>query len=213
MFNLKEDIEKALKKYLTLEYFENGGKLLVRGQFTARNKKIGVEIETYEVLIRFPEEYPYLFPKVIEISEKIPKEMDRHVKPDETLCFCVPQEEWILCANGITLTWFLDEVLNAHLCKEFVREKTGNYPTGERSHGKDGIWEYYYEVFETTEKEIVLYQLELILSHLPIGRNAPCYCNSGKIFKACHEKVENRTLSIGKNKLKLILDYLKKDSQ
>jgi hypothetical protein len=39
--------------------------------------------------------------------------------------------------------------------------------------------------------------MELIISHNGIGRNDPCYCGSGKKYKACHTKVESKVLDVG----------------
>jgi uncharacterized protein YecA (UPF0149 family) len=211
MANLKKDIEKALKKYTSLTLNVSDEIPFIQGVFTAYDKTSNTEIEDYNVLIRFTEKYPYAFPVVIETSKKIPKDLSRHVKGDGTLCFANWQDELSACKNGITFIWFLDEILNTHLCREFVKEKTGNYPTGERSHGIEGIWEGYYDVLSITDKSKVLEELDLILNHNQIGRNHPCYCNKGKKYKACHEKIESEVTKIGKTNAKEILEILKTD--
>lgn len=211
MFNLRKDVEKALKKYPTLYSVEEEGVFILKGSFIATESKSKVDVEIYEIVIRFSENYPFRFPIVIETSGKIPKEIDRHVKPDGSLCFSNPQDELSLSKHGLDLVWFLNEILNAHLCREFVREKTGKYPTGERSHGNEGIWEGYYDVFNTINKEKILEQLNLILYHRPIGRNAACYCNNGKKYKTCHEKLESQIINIGREVAIKIFEFLKKD--
>ncbi|MCC7515213.1 MAG: SEC-C domain-containing protein [Bacteroidia bacterium] len=211
MFDLQNDIEKGIRKYPSLQFEMQKGLPIVKGTFIAHDKKSKTEIESYEVLIGFPQKYPYVFPLVIETSKKIPRELDRHVKSDGTLCLGNWQDELSVCKNGITFTYFLDEVLNTHLCREYVKEKTNKYPTGERSHGMEGIWEGYYEILQTTDKEKVLTELGLILNHKSIGRNAPCYCNSGKKYKACHEKVEPDILKVGRNIVIGIMGALKSD--
>ncbi len=121
------------------------------------------------------------------------------------------QDEIGVCKNGITFTYFLDEILNTHLCREYVREKTKKYPTGERSHDMEGIWEGYYDILQTTDKKEVLDELDLILNHKTLGRNTPCFCNGGKKYKACHEKIVSEILKIGRNKVIGIMGVLKID--
>jgi len=211
MANLKNDIEKALRKYSSLKLKVSEGTSFVMGVFTAYDKTSKTEIEDYNILIWFTKKYPYEFPIVIETSEKIPKVLSRHVKVNGTLCFGNWQDELSTCKNGITFTWFLDEILNTHLCREFVKEKTTKYPTGERSHGMEGIWEGYYDVLSIMDKSKVLEELELILNHNQIGRNDLCYCNKGKKYKACHEKIESEVTKIGKTNAQEIVELLKAD--
>ena len=211
MVDLKKDIELGLRKYPTLFLVKDEERVIVKGNFIATDSKSKIEIEAYEVVISFPRDYPNLFPIVTEVSGKIPKEMDRHVRPDGTLCFSNPQEEFRICRNGITFIWFLKEILNAHLCREFVREKTGVYPTGERSHGVEGIWEEYYDIFNTKDKQWILTELNQILQHPHFARNALCYCDSGKKYKVCHERIEAQILIIGRDKLQQIIRILTKN--
>jgi hypothetical protein len=211
MFNLKTDIEKALKKYPSLTLKVSDGIPFVQGLFTAYDQASKTEIENYDVLIWFTEKYPYDFPVVIETSGKIPKDLSRHVKGDGTLCFANLQDELSACTNGITFTWFLEEILNTHLCREYVKEKTTNYPTGERSHGMEGIWEGYYEILSTTKKSKIIEELELILNHNQTNRNDPCYCNSEKKYKYCHQKIESEVTKIGKTNATYIFKLLKLD--
>jgi hypothetical protein len=211
MFDLKADIERGLRKYPSLKTEVISGNSVLTGTFTCANKETGVLIESYDLTITLPNGYPYCFPVVEETSRKIPQELDRHVKGDGTLCFANPYDEYSVCRKGITLTWFLDEILNAHLCREYVREKTGSYPTGERSHGNEGIWESYYEIFGTSDKKEILRQLNLIFNHPKLGRNTLCYCGSEKKYKACHEKIEPIILRPGKHIAEKIFEVLKKD--
>lgn len=211
MFNLKKDIELGIRKYPQLQYLVIDGFSRVKGVFTAHDKKGKIDIEDYEVMIGFPKAYPYSLPWVIETSNKIPKNASRHVFSNGNLCFGNLLDVERVCIKGITFKWFLEEILNTHLCREFVREKTGVYPTGERSHGNEGTWEGYYEIFNTTNKAFILEEIELVLNNKPVGRNAACYCDSGKKYKACHEKVEHLILDIGRKRVSELYEILKQD--
>jgi ubiquitin-protein ligase len=214
MIEITKDIERALKKYPTLKYLQGTGKPFIAGTFIAHSKESDIEIESYEIKMVFPTDYPHSFPKVCETGGKImPQNATRHIYADGSLCLGNLVDVARACRNGITLTWFLDEILNVHLCREFVREETGKYPTGERSHDVEGIWESYYEILCTTDKSKIFNELELILLNYSPGRNSPCYCNSGKKYKICHSKIEPKILDIGREKLKEIYDYLKANTK
>ncbi len=205
MYSVKDDIENALKKYPTLRLANNKKLLTVEGIFIATNMQSKIAIETYEVSITFPQNYPFAFPNVIELSRKIPRDINRHVKTNDTLCFGNFYDESRYCKNGITFTWFLNEILNPHLCREYVREKTRNYPTGERSHDIEGHWESFYEIFNTTEKQTIIDGLNYILENKPLARNAICYCGTGKKYKCCHEKIRQQVMIIGRENIVTIM--------
>lgn len=196
MLDLNSDIERALKRFSSLARCDYMSIPTLKGSFTAHDETTGTEIETYEVLITFPGDYPHAFPTVWETGSKI----TRHLLNDRSLCFGNPQDVGAVCKNGIQLDWFLEEILNAHLCREYVREKTGKYPTGERSHTEEGIWEGYYEIFDTTNKAEILRQVGMALNHVKVGRNGPCYCSSGRKYKHCHYKKEQAVLQPGLHK-------------
>lgn len=211
MSKFKKDIEDGLKRYPSLYIEALQEVITVKGTFTAHDKVSGIEIEDYDVKIFFPKSYPYRFPIVEETSRKIPRDVNRHVKYDGTLCFGNPQDELNVCRSGITFTFFLDKILNTHLCREYAREKNGVYPTGERSHGYEGIWEGYYEIFDTKDKEVILKELDKIINNKPIARNATCYCTSGKKYKACHEKKAGEVMGVGRGYVIALIELLKED--
>lgn len=197
-YQLEKDVHKALQKYPQFTCTTTGDRgVVLRGKFTARNASIGIDIESYVLEITIGKEYPFAFPKVVEVEEKIPRQTARHVRYDNTVCFCNPQEEYKLCRRGITLVWFFRQVLNPHLCREYYREKTGGYPTGERSHGSEGIWEGYYDLLGTKNKLAVIEQLKLLLFQPP-ALNAICFCGSAKKYKRCHITIADEVVSIGR---------------
>ncbi len=210
MFNFVKDIEDGLKKYPLLHWSTTSNEKLVEGTFIAH--KLNIEIERYEVRIGFPKTYPYYTPWVIETSNKIyPRNATRHIFIDDTLCFGNRQDVLRVCKNGITFKWFLDKILNPHLCREYVKDKTGEYPTGERSHGTEGTWEGYYEIFRTNNKAEILKELERLLTYPTFARNKECYCNSGKKYKRCHEKWLPLIFDIGRINVKKLYLEMKND--
>jgi SEC-C motif len=213
MDRIAKEIETVLRKYPTFRRAP-GKYVALEGTFTAHSDDGTIAIDDYEVRITILSSYPYSFPKVEEVSNKIqPRDATRHINVDGTLCLANPVDEARVCRNGITLTWFLENILNPHFCREYVRERDGYYITGERSHRTEGIWESYYEIFGTRDKAYILDELALILSSKHTGRNDPCYCGSGKKYKICHAKVEPKVFDVGRDKLSEFYQLLKKSVQ
>lgn len=212
MKRLLQDIDHAIKYYPGLEKVESSNELRVRGIIILKHPEIG-EYDRYTVSISFPRCYPNCFPKVIEVSEKIPKVADRHVNSDNTLCLAVEPEERILCRNGITFKYFLDKVLVPHLSRETYWNYTGKYEDGEYSHGIEGLWEYFGQLLNATKKEDVLNELEKMLHEKWLGRNAPCFCGKAAKFKNCHRKKWERVMLLGQDYLLNWLDILQNDRQ
>ena len=209
-FKLVKDVEDGLKDYPSLHLTYKDGKPVVEGTFTARKKN--VEVENYDVIIGFPPKYPNVLPWVIETSQKIlPRNATRHIFVNDTLCFGNHQDVLRVCRNGITFSWFLDNILNSHFCREYVREITGNYPTGERGHGNEGTWEGYYEIFNTSDKASILEELDLMLSHTLYSKNKQCFCNSGKKYKRCHQIKEQSVFDVGRHNVMKLYRLLKDD--
>ena len=208
MFDLKKDIQRAIEKYPALRLVEGNKRLSVQGTFTAY--KDDIQIEPYEIEIWFPSDYPFSFPWVYEVGNKIlPKNATRHINVGGTLCLGNPFDEAKLCKRGINLIWFLDAILNPHLCREYVREIKGSYITGERSHGVEGVWESFYELYGTHEKKAILDHMERALHRNEPGRNDRCYCGSVIKYKNCHGRLNATFFSINRNKAEAIFNTLK----
>lgn len=209
MYDFEKDIMEGLKKYPALKLIS---KRQVGGIFSASQKETGIVIENYEVVIDFPFKYPFALPSVIEVSNKIPKTIGRHVFSEGgNLCFGNFIDVAKVCLTGITFSWFLENILNPHLCREYVREVTGAYPTGERSHSPEGHWESYYDLLETKVKEDILVEIKLALESPTVQRNDQCRCGAGKKYKNCHLKIERLILEVGLKNLQMIYQYLKLD--
>lgn len=196
MNNVIKDIDSALVSYSDLRRVTEDGFIRVKGEIPLIHPEKG-ELDRYEVLIKFPRNYPKCFPKVIETSKKIPRKDFRHVNLDNTLCLAVEPEEQAIAKNGISFKFFLDKVLVPHLARETYRESKGKYPDGEYAHGYDGIWEYYKSILDKNDKQSIIDELEQIVSSKWPKRNDQCTCGSGKKFKKCHQNIWLKVLNSG----------------
>ncbi len=209
MYNLQKDIMEGLKKYPSLKLVSDRK---VAGIFTTSQKETGIEIEDYEIVIEFPLNYPYALPIVNEVSNKIPKTTARHVFSNKgNLCFGNYIDIAKVCLKGISFSWFLENILNSHLCREYVKEITGEYLNGERSHSSEGHWESYYDLLGTKVKEDILKEIKFALQSPSLARNDQCRCGIGKKYKNCHLKIEKSILEVGNKNLEMIYQYLKHD--
>lgn len=206
--DLLKDIRKALKYYPALKLVEDKELISVVGEIPLIHQSFG-EFDRYSVSIRFTTAYPFCFPRVVETSKKIPRKLNRHINSDKTLCFGVYQDEYQCAQNGITFKYFLDKILVPHLSRETYRSMEGIYPDGERGHGVEGVWDYYFEHTGVTQKDDILTELNLVLKfqNAP-GRNELCYCGSEKKFKQCHLDSYNKIMVIGYKRLKAIVSLL-----
>jgi hypothetical protein len=205
-----KDIDQSILSYPLLKHVEEGGYVRVVGEIPLIHPDKG-EFDRYEVTIWFPQSYPKCFPKVIETSKKIPREDFRHVNPDQTLCLAVEPEEEAIAKNGISFKYFLDKVLVPHLARETYREMSGAYVDGEYAHGNCGIWQFYESVLETTDKNIIVSELEEIIYSKWQGRNELCKCGSGQKFKRCHLEKWNTIMKSGRGYVIEKLEILKKE--
>lgn len=210
MNKVLKDIDQALFSYPLLKRVEEEGFVRVVGEIPLIHPEHG-EFDRYVVSIRFPQSYPKCFPKVIETSEKIPRQDFRHINPDQTLCLAVEPEEKAIAKNGIQFKYFLEKVLVPHLARETFREINGSYPDGEYGHGNDGIWEFYELVLESTDRKLIISELEDIVYSKWQGRNELCNCGSSKKFKKCHLEKWNKVMKSGRDYVIEKLEQLKKE--
>jgi hypothetical protein len=210
MNRIIKDIDQSILSYPLLKSVEKEGYLRVVGEIPLIHPEKG-EFDRYNVSIHFPQSYPKCFPKVIEISKKIPREGFRHVNPDQTLCLAVEPEEKAITKNGISLKYFLDKVLVPHLARETFREINGTYPDGEYAHGNIGIWQFYESALETIDRKLIISELEEIIYTKWQGRNELCYCSSGQKFKKCHLEKWNTIMKSGRGYIIEKLEQLKKE--
>lgn len=151
--------------------------------------------------------FPYAFPILYEVGGEIPCEADWHKYSDNSCCLTVPAEEKLMCKNGITLGWFVQNAAIPYFANQLHKKRTGRY-LQEYSHGSAGIKEFYDKIFHSSDINIWRECLKSAFGNSKYERNALCYCNSGKKYKKCHLPVENDIRVIGKeyiiNDLKIL---------
>jgi hypothetical protein len=93
-------------KYPTLHADEVDGVIVVRGSFAIAHE--GTKLDWYLIELALPGDYPASPSIVREIGGRIPREMDRHVNGDGSLCLAVAEEMWIKWKEKFEVDNFLE---------------------------------------------------------------------------------------------------------
>jgi len=204
MYNLDYDIKEVLSNYELLKYNSNSKKF--SGEIEVIKGGLFIDIFSIEIII--PNCFPRCFPKVIEIGNKIPRKVARHVIPKTNhLCLAVEIEEFLLCQGGITMKWFIDKVLVPRLCEEY-RVINGEKYQKEYSHDFGGTWEYLMKVLNVNEPEIVMKFIKALADKKRPTGNSLCLCESNKPFRLCHKSNISTLQHLGINRLKSLYKSL-----
>lgn len=147
----------------------------------------GSYIDSYQLKIVAVPEYPTKFPLVYELDGRIPKNVDWHVYPnDGHFCICSQPEEILACKKGLNLHSFIEDYIKPYLFSQKFREDKG-YFLRERSHGKEGVIQFFMEVFESRDLMKIVHGLSFIKYRKEPNRVDVCFCGSGKKYRKCHK--------------------------
>jgi hypothetical protein len=133
-------------------------------------------------------DFPNSFPKVFELSGLIPREGDRHVNPDGSLCLTVTPIEIIRAINGVEINEFFSEFLIPYLAAQIWFDRTGRWAGGEYKHGSAGIVQYFKEEMGIKDDFKLREVLACYLDSQGRIEGKRCICNSGKLFMRCCAK-------------------------
>lgn len=164
--------------------------------------------DTYQVNITIPSNYPLELPILNEISGKIERHEDWHNR-NGICCLATNAKMFYVLGENISLINRLDKFAHPFLANHVYRVKTGSYANKEYDHGTEGIIQGYCEIFEVTETYEVINKLKQVCGLQKLGRNDPCFCNSGKKYKKCFlENPSEHYLGIPYNVLKSDLEEI-----
>ncbi len=157
----------------------------------------GCDTGTFAVEIHSTANFPYRFPKLIEVGGDIPCDADWHKYSDNSCCFTVPANEILLCKNRMSIRRFIKEIAIPYFANQLYRKREGHY-LNEYSHAEKGVLEFYIDLFQTENIEVWRKACNCMDGKIKFQRNELCYCGSKKKYKHCHLPIENKLRSIGK---------------
>lgn len=169
--------------YPNLHFYPQGDRVVVRGSLPIIDA--GKELDRYSIEIVLLADYPDVVPLVWEIGGKIPRNADHHVNAGGEACLFVPDEQWKAYPPGTSFLEFLNGPVRNFFLGQSVFRRTGEWPFGQRLHGAAGIREYYSEILETNDLNVILAYLEC-LSRPALKGHWPCPCKKGKRVRDCH---------------------------
>ena len=165
--------------------------------------------DTYVIRIECSPDYPNNFPFVYETQGRLPHNIDWHLYNDGHFCICTPIEEYIHCAQGITLTSFIQNQIVPYLHNQSFREREG-YFLHERSHDLQGILESLYDLLQTRDTNKIYSLLMYIYKNDTPSRTSKCFCGSHKKYRHCHREAYQLIKSMGQDRLYSIILSLRR---
>jgi hypothetical protein len=170
--------------YPNLHFYPQGGRVVVRGTLPIVHE--GAELDRYAVEIVLLANYPDALPLVFEVGGRIPRDADHHINAETgEACLFVPDERWRVCPPSLSFLEFLNGPVRNFFLGQSLFRLAGEWPFGQRSHGADGIREYYSELLGTDDIKVILGYLEC-LSRPVLKGHWPWPCGGGKRLRECH---------------------------
>lgn len=179
---------EAQELFPTLKQIEVNGKIILRGVLAIIDRE-GKHWENYEIEIHCTENFPNEFPRLFEISGKIPRIGDWHIYEDTgSCCTNIPPEEILRCQKGITVTEYIKEEAVPYFFNQTHRRVEGYYINGEYSHGGRGLFEYYSKELVTgNDSKLTLALIKFIATQNKPARTSFCFCGKREKFRHCHK--------------------------
>lgn len=200
-----DELERILRaRYPTLHAFIDDGRCFVRGTLEV------VDGDRYSLSIALPPNYPHSIPVVWETAGRIPREVDRHVYPDHSLCLGTPLSLWIDLDGDFAIERVLDIPVRNFLVGNSLVEEGQPWPYGDRSHGAAGIVEHLRELIGSSDTFVVAQFLINILQ-CKIKGHWPCPCGSGQIIRKCHREAVEKMRRVPPYVVDHALDLIMKD--
>ncbi|MFA4974270.1 MAG: SEC-C domain-containing protein [bacterium] len=177
---LKNEVAQAFPELIASE---EAGHLRFKGPF--RIEYEGRRLDTYEIEIDLPQDYPDSQPIVRESAGRIPRAPDRHVNSDGALCICLPEEYWLHGFAERPLIDYISGPVRTYLLGNSLVELGAGWPHGEWAHGSEGLLQFYQEHLGPIDGRILRGYLDY-LARPEVRGHWLCPCGSGKVVRKCH---------------------------
>lgn len=196
---LKKDLEEVKNFFPKLVYCTNKDLRCLKGKLDICDTK-GQYWDSFEIAIEIPKNYPHGVPIVLELSDNIDRDDDRHISQEGFCCVDITHELLFQAKRGIKMIDFIKVQVYPYLANQLYFDSVGEYANGEYQHHFDGVKQFYKEKLGLTDPKIIIALLELIIDNKLSSRNSPCPCGGTKI-KNCHENEVKFLKSVGKKQL------------
>lgn len=184
------NVDKLLIEYPNLIIEESGRNHIPRclqGTFVMNVSHNNIRfIKTYAVKIVLHEDK---IPSVKDIGHHIDVNYPHKYKNRE-LCLGTDTEIILTCTSNENFDlylWFNKFVISYFYSYEYYN-RMGEYPFGERSHGSNGILEFYMDIFNIKNHNQAYEFLKFINKQQIYRGHLLCPCGSGKRIRNCHKE-------------------------
>ncbi len=176
------DYQPRLKAYVEKNYVVVEGIFDVRTR-TTKNRSVGI-LDSFEIQLRIPSKFPISEPLLFETGGRIPKEIDRHVKENESCCFEV-WVSWLARNETASPKDLLCGPIYDYFFSQYCFEQYGEWPYGDYAHGKPGIIQSFSETLNCPLDEEKIERLLTLFSEPGPKGNWQCPCGSNKTIAYC----------------------------
>jgi len=197
--HFQKELLTVVKSYPNLTVKSVGQEDYLKGILDIPNNN-GDVVGSFLIEIHSVEKFPYRFPKLYEVGGEIPIHPDWHKYNDNSCCLTVEPDEVIKCRYGITLIYFIENIAVPYFANQLYRKAEGKY-LNEYPHGYEGLRVFYAELFNDNNISAWLDYLKKAFDRNIMRRNDKCYCHSGRKYKLCHLKVEEKLRVLGQSKI------------
>lgn len=196
---LKHDLEEVKSLFPKLVYCTSKDLRALKGDIDICDSN-GQYWDTFKIVVTIPENYPYGVPILLELSEKIDREDDRHISKNGICCIEITHELLYQAKRGIRMIEFIRDQVYPYLANQLYFDVEGDYANGEYRHHFDGIVEFYNQKLRLSDPNVIVSIIELIIENKLPSRNNLCPCGKEK-YKNCHEKELEFLKTVGKDQL------------
>ena len=170
----------------TLYVIVQNGTVFIRGSLILEGSA-GKIIDQYQIEIEIPADYPRNTPTVRETGGRLSKIADRHFDPvKQTACLFFRDEKYRYYPKGTSISKFIQNLVKKFFYWQTDYDLNGGNPSfGGRGHGVNAVVEFYSELLDTKDLQVISKFLKY-LGAKKVKRDWRCYCGSGKKISTCH---------------------------
>ncbi len=181
-------LQEFLTQHPSMRLVElNAQQVVIEGEYEIDAQMQGFEpiLDTYQLQIVFPPDYPRSLPTVKESERRIQRTADFHTYEDGAFCLgSAIKLKSILCEFP-TITEFVRRILDPFLYAITYKIKHDVYPFGDLDHGEAGLIDDYQCLFNVKGKAAVLLVLAALGARKREANKLPCPCGCKRRIGKC----------------------------
>jgi hypothetical protein len=156
-----------------------------QGKFYVTDERESV-IDWFDIAIVFNKKYPYIFPLLFELSEKIERNDSNHIDKNGSICLEFPYIINSIEKSKIRVYDFVNHYVKKYFMWILLKKASNTDSLKEWSHKEDGKIEFYQELLGSKDNFFIKNFLTAYCSSKKHSRNLYCYCGIDKKLKFCH---------------------------